>query len=190
MRGKMAKSEKSDAVMARDKRKEMSLAGWREHGTRDGAAKACGRCINTIAAWWRDDAEYRAAVNDAIEEYANTAGRETHNALVEHVRSAQRGDMVVTKRGIEGGKPVEIEERVALNPALARLILTRADPRFTHPKQEMEHSGKLEVQAALDEVDERLVEHDAQEVGALPEPPQASSKGGASAAALDEALDA
>ena len=147
----MAKIAKSAAVMARDALKVKSLKGWREHGTRQGAADACGRCHTTISEWWRNDPEYKAAVAEAVEEYAATAGRETHNALVEHVRAAARGDYVVTKRGIEAGKTVSLEERVTLNPALARLVLTRADPRFTHPRQEVEHSGQVQIDTALDE---------------------------------------
>ena len=107
------------------------------------AAEAGNVCEKTVRDWYRKYPDYRAQVAEALDEYAATAGHETHNALVEHVRAAARGDMVLTKEGTEGGKPVEIRERVALSPAVARLILTRADARFTHPVQKVEHEGAL-----------------------------------------------
>lgn len=148
------KSDKSGAVIARDALKRKSLAGWRVHGTAEKAGKACGKAASTIGNWIRDDAEYRAAVKDAVDEYALTAGQETHNALVEHLRAAVRGDMVQVRTGTEGGKPTDVWERVVLNPALVRLILTRADPRFTHPKQEVEHSGEMSVWTMLQAQDD------------------------------------
>lgn len=190
----MGTPAKSAADIARDAFKRKSLSGWRVHGTSKHAAAACGKARRTVEEWVRNDPEYREAVNAAIDEYAVTAGQETANALLEHVRAAARGDMVVTKRGTEGGKPTQLEERVALNPTLARLLLTRADPRYTHPKQEVEHSGQLAVQAALDDVGEALVAHDAQAVPeGTPEPetPQDGAQAapaGVSAADLDEAL--
>lgn len=134
----------SASSYARDRRKSASLAGWRVHGTTAGAAR-CGSCgVTTIKRWYRDDTDYREAVRQALDEYAATAGQETHNALLEHVRAAVRGDMVLTRRECEAaGKSTEIYERVSLNPALCRLILTRADPRFSHPKQELAHSGEI-----------------------------------------------
>ena len=182
---------KSASVVARDALKRKSLCGWRNQGTGVGAGKAAGVRESTIRDWHRTDPDYREAVKAAIDEYAATAGQETHNALLEHVRAAARGDMVVTKRGTEGGKPTQLEERVALNPALARLLLTRADPRFTHPKQELEHSGTLSVQEALDDVDAALAEHDGRQAPAPPPTqgaPEGGPKGGVSADALDEAL--
>ena len=186
---------RSASEIARDAAKRKSLCGWRKHGTSKHAAAACGKARRTVEEWYRHDPEYRGQVNAAIDEYAATAGQETHNALLEHVRSAARGDYVVTKRGTgENGKPINLEERVALNPALVRLLLTRADPRFTHPKQEVEHSGQVAVQAALDEIGAALAAHDAEPApDATPEPdaPQDGAQalsGGISAAELDEAL--
>lgn len=141
---------KSAAVVARDAKKAKSLGGWRECGTGLAAAKRAGVCERTVRGWFRNDPAYRAMANEAIEEYAATAGQETHNVLLDHVRAAQRGDMVLTKQGTEAGKPTELYERTTLNPALARLLLTRADPRFTHPKQDVE----LSVRTLGDVLDE------------------------------------
>lgn len=162
---------KSAAKHKRDLAKAKSLSGWREHGTSQKAADACGKSRRTVRDWLRSDPEYREQVMAAIDEYAAEAGQETHNALLEHVRAAQRGDYVVTKRGVgENGKPVNLEERVALNPAIARLLLTRADPRFTHPKQQVEHSGQVQIDEAIDEAVAKAREPD----GATPATPKAS----------------
>ena len=182
---------KSASAIAREKRKTASLCGWRNAGTATAAAKAGDVSVSGVRKWFREDADYRGRVMAAIDEYAASAGQETANALLEHVRAAARGDMVVTKRGTEGGKPTQLEERVALNPALARLLLTRADPRFTHPKQELEHSGTLTVQEALDDVAAALAEHDGRQAPTPPPTqgaPEGGPKGGVSAADLDEAL--
>ena len=137
------------AAVAREAKQAASLAGWRLGGTGTAAAKAGRVGEATIRRWHRDDADYRAAVAEAIEEFTSTVGRSTHAALAEHVEAARAGELVLTKRGIEGGKPVEVYERVTLNPALARLALTRHDPRFTHPPKEVHHSGELSVWALL-----------------------------------------
>lgn len=151
----MSTKPKSAAVIARDAKKRKSLAGWREVGTSEAAGAACGMSRRAVNNWFRDDPEYREAARAAIEEYAATAGQEAHNALREHVRAATAGEMVLVRRGVEGGKPTEVYERVQLNPALVRLILTRADPRFTHPKTEVEHSGELSVWQMLQQQDEQ-----------------------------------
>lgn len=142
---------KSGAAVAREKKQTASLAGWRKGGTQTAAAKACGVCETTIRNWHREYPKYREAVKEAIDEFAATVGQSAHAALADHIEAAARGDMVLTKQGVEAGKTVELHERVALNPALARLALTRADPRFTHPRQQVEHSGQIQVDAALDE---------------------------------------
>ena len=150
--------DKAAGCVAREAKKRKSLDGWREHGTAEHAAKACGAGRTTVLGWFRNDAEYRQRVNEAIDEFAATAGQETHNALLEHVRAAARGDLVTTKEGTEGGKPVELRERVSVNPAIARLLLTRADPRFTHPKQEVEHSGSVSMGEALAGIRARMAD--------------------------------
>ena len=145
----MASNPKSPAAAARKKKKRASLNGWRREGTGMAAAKAGDVCERTIRDWYREDPEYHEAVDAALDEYALTVGQRTHSAIDQHVDAAARGDMVLVKQGIEAGKPVEIYERVSLNPGLARLALTRADPRFTHPKQQLEHSGALDVEAVI-----------------------------------------
>ena len=142
---------KTPAVIAREKKQEASLTGWREGGTQTAAAKAAGVGDRTITNWHRAYPKYREAVKEAIDEYAATVGQAAHAALTAHIEAAARGDMVLTKQGIEAGKTVELHERVTLNPALARLALTRADPRFTHPAQKVEHSGQVAIDTALDE---------------------------------------
>lgn len=159
------KSVKSAAVHAREAKKRRSLSGWRLHGTVKAAAKACGAGESTVRDWYRTDHSYRHEVDDAIEHYAVTAGQETHNALVQHVRDAVAGKLVLMARGTsEQGKPFERYERVMLQPALCRLILTRADSRFTHPKQQHQHSGALALQEAVAAAAARLENRDDEHV--------------------------
>lgn len=133
-RSKTAARKKSGADVLRETKKAASLAGWRSNGTAEAAGAACKSGANTIREWFRIDPDYRAMVQAAIEEYSASVAQETHNAIHEHVRAAVKGEMVTTKKGVEGGKAVDLKERVTLNPALARLALTRAEPRFTHPQ--------------------------------------------------------
>ena len=121
--------------LAREALKRTSLEGWRIHGTLKEAARTCGRSPSSVQAWLRTDPEYRRAVQSAVDEFALTAGQEAHNALLQHVRDAMSEKMVLARKGVEGGKPVKVYERVQLNPSLVRLLLTRADTRFTHPAQ-------------------------------------------------------
>ena len=143
---------KSAGTLTRDTRKRMSLVGWRTVGNATEAGKTGDVSETTVRDWVRNDPDYRAHVMEALDEYAATVGQLAHNAITEHLEAARRGDMVLTKEGTEGGKPVALRERVALNPALARLALTRTDPRFTHPKTEVEHSGQVAFEMALDAI--------------------------------------
>lgn len=139
-------------------RKAKSLEAWRVHGTARAAAKHIGAREKTVGDWLRQDPAYRERVKEAVDEYALTIGQMGHNAIAQHIEDALAGRMVVTKDGIESGKKVCLKERVMLNPSLVRLALTRADPRFTHPKQEVDMTttmGERAVQELLREGSER-----------------------------------
>ena len=98
----MARTHKSAAATARDARKRKSLDGWRREGTGRGAARAAGVGETTVRRWHRDDPAYRAEAAAAIDEFALVTGQECHRSILEHVRAAMRGDMVLTRRGTEG----------------------------------------------------------------------------------------
>ena len=141
-----------DEPYARARKKEMSLDGWRQGGSGSSAAQAAGVCRATVHKWCRRDPAYRKQVDDALQEYAETVGRNAHLAIAEHIAAGRRGDVVLARRGTEAGKPVEVYERAQLNPALLKLALTRADPRFTHPKQEVDVTVRT-VGEALDAIE-------------------------------------
>ena len=175
-------------ALAREAKKEASLEGWREGGTRKAAAAAAGVAQGTISNWFRDDMAYKSAVQAAIEEFCAQSVQELHVGILEQARAAFRGDVVLTKQGIEGGKPVELHERVQI-PPLARQLLTRGDPRYTHPKQEVEHTGAVTVSHAIADARKRMSAHAAALEGrvvpeaALEAPQEADS-------ALEAPLDA
>ena len=155
--------------LARKARKEASLDGWRDIGTLNGAAETAGVARSTVREWFRKDMAYRSAVQAAIEEYSAETAQHVANKTRELFDAAVAGELRLAKRGIEGGKPVELYEAVQI-PALARQLLTRGDPRYTHPKQEVEHKGSVTVSHAIAEARKRMAGYqDALEGEVVPE---------------------
>ena len=134
----MAKPRKdSGAALARQKKKEASLAGWRVGGTQEAAAKAAPCHAATVAAWVRTDPDYAAQVSDALDEYIAWSGRLVHSAAMQHVGDVLARRRVPVKWITKNGVETVIEEVPQLNPALARLILVRYDPRYAGLVKEM-----------------------------------------------------
>ena len=151
------------------KRAELALEGYREHGSNRKAADTAGVCENTLRRWRKAYPEFEAAVQVALDECAERDGQRAVSAIQKHIGDYVEGrteDVVVTEEGRDPktGKPVHlrrIERRpVALNPTVLTRALTRYDTRFTHPKQEVEHSGSLTLEQSVADAAAKLDDPD------------------------------
>ena len=150
------------------KRAELALDGYREHGSNWKAAAAAGVAEATLRLWRKKYPDFAAAVDEAIDECAIRQGQLAVSAIDKHLKDYVHGaageeveETVVTdKDGNTTTSTKTVRRPAALNASVLSRALTRMDPRYTHPKQEVEHSGKLTTeqsvaaaQAALERLD-------------------------------------
>ena len=146
------------------KRADMALDGYRTAGSNVQAAKAAGVCEATLRNWRRDHPEFEAEVRKAIDENAERQGHLAVSAIHKHLSGYVEGatELVIIEdeEVLKDGTRVptrRIEKRpVTLNPTVLTRALTRYDPRYTHPKQEVEHSGQLTVEQSVAEAAAKL----------------------------------
>ena len=139
------------------KRVELALEGYREHGSDRKAAEAAGVTHQVLGQWRRKYPDFAAKVAEAIDECARRDGQLAVSVIRQHLedsleRKRVRQQAIDQKRG----KVVELEMPGPVNPTLVKMALTRYDKRFTHPPQEVEHSGSLTVEQAVAEAAARL----------------------------------
>ena len=148
----------SPRQVALARKKEMSLEGFRREGSNRAAGRAGEVCEASVRYWLKHDEDYREAVAGALEEFAANVGQGYHSALAEHLAEVQAGQLVEVECEDEvettpDGKTVHRQrirrERPRLHPALAKLALTRYDPRFTHPKQQTQVDVRVSLAEQL-----------------------------------------
>ena len=152
-RAKSAASAASATRLAREKRKAKSLEGWRLGGTQRAAAKACAAAEPTIRDWLREDPEYAAQVDKALDEHIAWSGQLVHSAIVQHVVDALERNEHLAQRVVKGTTETLIYRVVELNPALARLLLVRWDPRYLGQIKEAIDSGFEMLKKLLEQPD-------------------------------------
>ena len=123
-------------------------------------ARACehmGIHVSTLWRWRRDNPDFEAELREAGEEYNVRVGHLARSTLEQHLeaaRSAIPADGVVRSRRQAVTKEGEVvwletEEAYQLSPALVRIALTKLDPAWTHPKEQIEHSGGFDLEAVI-----------------------------------------
>lgn len=141
----------SPTEYAHEQAQAASLEGWRESGTCRAAAKACGRSRHTVMNWYDNDEAYNAAVRAAIDQYAATVGQEAHCAVREHIRRYMARETETETRRNKAGEVIGTYEReVGLDAQVIKMALARTDARFVNPPQQIEHTGKVEVESPHD----------------------------------------
>lgn len=116
--------------LVREKQMAASMRGWRTEGTQSAASRAAGVARRTIGRWLRSDPAYKEAVNDAIEEYVAGSAQLAHCAITEHIERARARLPVLKGKRRDAKGVTEFHEVPELNPALAKLVLVRHDPRY------------------------------------------------------------
>ena len=137
-----------------------ALEGFRAQCTNTAAAASAGVDESTIRKWRKAHPEFEREVQAVTEEFFETSGREAVLSVFEHIQAARRGEMVLTKSGIEAGKQVELLERVQLNPALIRLAVTKFSPSHTHPPKQLDAGRDADQRAAIDEANALIAAQD------------------------------
>ena len=133
-------------------RRETALAAHRQTGCYARTAAAMGIPDRTFRHWLVKDPTFKDELDAQERELDRDIGVLARKRLQEHLESV--GAMRVTSRKRTRDKrgedfTEEVEERVEANVAMVRTALTKMDPTWTHPKQEVEHSGSVTLAQAL-----------------------------------------
>ena len=123
-------------------------------------ADALGVDYDTLLLWRRADPSFQEELDVAGEEYDQRICFKYRQAIELHADSVLAGERLPDRYQVDpkGGGRVLVQEgeKVPLNAALARTALTRMDPRWTHPKQEVEHSGSVTLEQSIAAAEARL----------------------------------
>ena len=137
----------------------------------DAAVAAYGRdpCYRRVAAHigvpertfrrWREDPTLAARFAEASARYDRRIGELARSVLEQRLT-----DMRDRRRPVEevvlqkSGEVVERKLAPEYDVATIRTALTKLDPSWTHPKQEVEHSGALTLEQSVSEAAQRMAE--------------------------------
>ena len=132
-------------------RRTAAICAYRESGLYARAAEAAKVDDSTVRYWRSNHPDFQAELDEAGEEFNTLVYQLARSKLREHLQSA--GDTyTLTHEELDRSGDIHVlsrEEKVHLNPALARTALAKGDPAWTHPKQEVEHSGSMTVQESV-----------------------------------------
>ena len=134
-------------------RENAVLAQLRESGRYDEAAAAAGVSYMTLYRWRKADAAFAERCTAAIDAMNVRIGQKYRRAAELHVDSVIAGERLPDKYAVvqKTGETVLVQrgERIPLNTQLARYALTKLDPSWTAPKQEVEHTGAVTLTEAV-----------------------------------------
>lgn len=148
---------------------EAAIRAMENRGSDNGVAKEIGCSPTSIANWrvrypdFSDDLD--AAYDRYIDAVAEKGVSALHKHLDEYLDQAEEEVTTRTVRQEHNPKTGAIEtlttsttvvQRVRANPTLVKTALTKRDPSWTHPKQEVEHSGAVTVEQAVADAAARL----------------------------------
>ena len=147
-------------------RRGKAIRAFRETGIYARAAEAAGVDDSTLRTWRSNDPAFAEEMRAAGRALDAEVGQMARSALKAELGAYLDGvpvkDQVVVQRT---GQIVEVERTRELNVAAVRTGLTKLDRAWTHPAQQVEHSGSVtllalvrEEQPPLDGVAERVPE--------------------------------
>ena len=146
-------------------RRRKAIRAFADTGIYVRAADACGVDEDTLANWRKKHPDFQAELDEAGCEYDRRVGMKARCALEQQLDRQLSGDRRPSRYGVtQQGDRVLVEEGdlYEVDAAKLRTALTKLDPSWTHPRQEVEHSGTLTVEQAVAEAAARLEEHDKQ----------------------------
>lgn len=121
-------------------------------------AEALGVDVSTLRRW-RQDPEFQARFDEAERRHDRKIGRLAKSVLEQRLtdmleRRSPTEEVVLQK----SGAVVERKLAADYDVATIRTALTKLDPSWTHPKQEVEHSGALTLEQSVSEAAQRMAE--------------------------------
>ena len=127
-------------------RRAAAVQCFRESGIYARVHEALGVPERTFSDWRRDDPTFQAELDAAARELDMEIGALGRHALQQHIEDAVAGKRITkTRQGtrrIAGGEEevvtFEETEPVTLNIAAVRTALTRMNPEWTHPRQQVD----------------------------------------------------
>ena len=131
-----------------ERRVAKALAGYREHGTNRGAAKAAGVAESTLRDWRQRHPDFAQVVREAIDVCVDRDGEDAAALVREHIAACRDGRRVARQvLNPRTGEVVELLEPLRMDSSLVRLALQRWDDRYRkHPpgSGDLSHAEMLE----------------------------------------------
>ena len=153
-------------------RRATCLAQMAETGVLAHAAESCGVSEATVRLWMKTHPDFDEAMRGLAEQVAQRMGQKALNVAEQHLDACLSGKPMMALRrkdgvrNLKGGgqEVVTMYEEIPIeaNPLIVKLGLTRLDPRFTHPKQEL----SVDATVATESLAERLARLEAEEKAA------------------------
>ena len=132
-------------------RRKAAVESYRKSGSFVRTCEHLGIGVTTLHDWRRDHPDFEEELREAGRHVDLRIGELARNVLEQRLedmrdRRRPRQQAIVQRTG----EVVELEGPPEYDVASIRTGLTKLDPSWTHPKQEVEHSGQVQVDAAID----------------------------------------
>ena len=120
-------------------RRAKATAAFRETGIYARAAEACGVADETLTSWRKKHPDFDAELTEAGRALDAEIGTLARNVLKDELEAFSRGDTVPTPvLAPKSERVVVLDMPRSMNVAAVRTALTKLDPAWTHPKQEIQ----------------------------------------------------
>ena len=120
-----------------DERMEAAVAAYRATGIYARAAEAVGISARRFAEWRKEHPPFQEALDAAGREYDAHIGTIARRALHQELEACLNGVPEWEDALTRDGTKVRLERSRRLNVAAARTALTKLNPEWTHPKQDV-----------------------------------------------------
>ena len=135
-----------------------AIEGFELRASNRGAAEAAGVGESTIRRWRSQYASFDAAAKAAIERAVERIGNKAMLAIEQCLDRQLAGERLPDRYAIvpgSGGNTVQVEAGglYEVDTGKLRLALCRLDPRWTHPRQAVEHSGGLTLEQVVADIE-------------------------------------
>ena len=115
-------------------------------------AEALGVDDETLRNWRHANPEFQADLDEAERRYDRSIGELARTALQKDLDAYIAGEPVLEEVMNAKGDIATLKKPRHLNIAAVRTGLTKMDREWTHPKVEVEHSGRIAFEKALDAI--------------------------------------
>lgn len=152
-----AKRRRAAPLGLTKERRAKAIESFREYAVYARAADAVGVSRSRFDEWRTEHPDFQAELDEAARQYDLNVGQLARCALTKHLNE-YLNETPTWAEGIvqKTGQKAKLRSERDLNIAAIRTGLTKLDPDWTHPRQQVEHSGTLTVTEQVAEAAARL----------------------------------